>query len=168
MEKRRPFYEIVRVVVRVETVIVHKGALKKIKKISKARYEKEEKEVIGFLIGYFHEDSIEVKDIVIPEQKATSTYVEVEEEVSLVNALIKSNKKGTNKVWCVGYFHSHPGYRAFLSATDIETQIIWQRVNPRNIALVYDPVNEEAKAFRIDEEGDSFKEIELSIKIRNI
>ena len=136
-----------------------------IKKIAKARYEKDEKEVIGFLIGHFHEDSIEIKDIVIPEQRATTTYVEVEEEVSLVNALIQSDKKGTNE-FCVGFFHSHLGYGAFLSATDIETQRYWQKVNPRNIAVVYDPVNEEAKAFRIDEENDSFKEIEIPIKIK--
>jgi len=149
----------------VESVIVHKDALKMIKKIAKARYEKDEKEVIGFLIGHFHEDSIEIKDIVIPEQRATTTYVEVEEEVSLVNALIQSDKKGTNE-FCVGFFHSHLGYGAFLSATDIETQRYWQKVNPRNIAVVYDPVNEEAKAFRIDEENDSFKEIEIPIKIK--
>lgn len=149
-----------------KSVIVHKGALKKIKKIAKARYEKDEKEVIGFLIGHFHEESIEIKDIVIPEQSATTTYVEVEEEVSLVNALIKSNKKGTNE-FCVGWFHSHPGFKCFLSATDIETQENWQKVNPRNVALVYDPVHDEVKAFRIKIEEDSFKEVDIPIKIQN-
>ena len=143
-----------------------KEAFKKIRKIAKSRYEKEEKEVIGFLIGYFHEETIEITDIIIPEQTANRTYVEVEEEVSLVNALIKSNKKGTNEV-SVGWFHSHPGFKCFLSATDIETQMYWQRVNPRNIALVYDPVHTEVKAFRIVKEENSFREITIPIETQN-
>lgn len=146
--------------------MLDKGALKKIKKISKNVYEKEEKEVIGFLIGHFHEDTIEIKDIVIPEQSATTTYVEVEEEVSLVNALIKSTKSGSNEV-CCGWFHSHPGFHCFLSATDIETQENWQKVNARNIALVYDPIHDEVKAFRIKRKEDSFKEVVIPVKIQN-
>ncbi|NVM31494.1 MAG: Mov34/MPN/PAD-1 family protein [Candidatus Helarchaeota archaeon] len=149
-----------------ETVILRKDALKKIRQFSKTKYENEEKEVIGFLIGFFREEEIEITDIIIPEQTGDRTYVEVEEEVSLVNALIKSNKKGTNEV-CVGYFHSHPGYRAFLSAIDIETQVYWQKVNPRNIALVYDPIHSEVKAFRVEEVEDAFREITVSIKIEN-
>lgn len=149
-----------------EAIILRKDAFKKIKKFSKTTYENEEKEVIGFLIGFFREEEIEITDIIIPEQTADRTYVEVEEEVSLVNALIKSNKKGTNEV-CVGYFHSHPGYRAFLSAIDIETQFYWQKVNPRNIALVYDPIYLEVKAFRVEEVEDAYREISISIKIEN-
>ncbi|NVM54111.1 MAG: Mov34/MPN/PAD-1 family protein [Candidatus Helarchaeota archaeon] len=149
-----------------EVIIVHKSAFKKIKKVAKAKFEKEEKEVIGFLIGHFHDESIEIKDIIIPEQTADRTFVEVEEEVSLVNALIKSNRIGTNEV-CCGWIHSHPGFKCFLSATDIETQMYWQRVNPRNIALVYDPVHVEFKAFRIKKEEDSFQEIDIPIKIHD-
>jgi 26S proteasome regulatory subunit N11 len=149
-----------------ESIILHKSALEKIKRISKSIFEKEKKEVIGFLIGYFHETSIEIKDVVFPEQTANRTYVEVEEEVSLVNTLIKAENQGTNEI-CLGWYHSHPGFRCFLSATDIETQIHWQKVNPRNIALVYDPVHSEIKAFRIEIQNDAFKQIDISLKVQS-
>ena len=148
-----------------ESIILHKNAFEKIKSISKSIFEKEKKEVIGFLIGYLHETSLEIKDVIFPEQTANRTYVEVEEEVSLVNALIKGEKQGTNEI-CLGWYHSHPGFRCFLSATDIETQINWQKVNPRNIALVYDPVHSEIKAFRIEIRDDAFKQIDISLKVQ--
>ena len=144
---------------------LHKVAFEKIKRISKSIFEKEQKEVIGFLIGYFHQNSLEIKDVIFPEQTGNRTYVEVQEEISLVNALLKADREGTNEI-CLGWFHSHPGFRCFLSATDIETQIHWQKVNPRNIALVYDPLHSEVKAFRIEEENESFKQIDVSIKIQ--
>jgi 26S proteasome regulatory subunit N11 len=151
----------------IEDIILRKMAFKKIKKIAKRKLDKEDKEAIGFLIGYFHENSLEIKDIIIPDQTASKISVKVEEEVSLVNALIKSNKKGMNEI-CVGWFHSHPpGYGCFLSATDIETQMYWQRVNPRNIALVYDPVHSEIKAFRTKKEKDSFKEINIPVRLQD-
>lgn len=148
-----------------ESIILHKSAFEKIRSISKSIFEKEKKEVIGFLIGYLHENSIEIKDVVFPEQTANRTYVEVEEEVSLVNALIKAEKQGTNEI-CLGWYHSHPGFRCFLSAIDIETQINWQKVNPRNIALVYDPLHSEMKAFRIEVQNDAFKQIDISLKVQ--
>lgn len=150
---------------KLELIILHKVAFEKIKNTSKSIFAKEQKEVIGFLIGHFQQNSIEIKDVIIPEQTGDSTHVEVEEEISLVNALLKADRNGTNEI-CLGWFHSHPGFRCFLSATDIETQIHWQKVNPRNIALVYDPLHSEVKAFRIKEEEGSFKQIDVSIKIQ--
>ncbi|MHA1129882.1 MAG: hypothetical protein ACTSQI_08855 [Candidatus Helarchaeota archaeon] len=149
-----------------ETVVLNKGVFKKIKKIAQTHFNREKKEVIGFLIGFFHKYFIEIIDIIIPEQSANRTSVKVEEEVSLVNELIKSQKMGIKTV-CVGWWHSHPGFRCFLSATDIETQDYWQRVNPRNVALVYDPVNSELKAFRIKKEEDTFQENVIPIEIKD-
>jgi len=150
-----------------EEIILKKLAFKKIKKIAKRKFDREDKEVIGFLIGYFHENSIEIKDIIVPDQTASKISVKVEEEVSLVNALIKSNKKGMYEI-CVGWFHSHPpGYGCFLSATDIETQMYWQRVNPRNIALVYDPLHREIKVFRTKKENDLLGEINIPVRIQD-
>jgi proteasome lid subunit RPN8/RPN11 len=39
----------------------------------------------------------------------------------------------------VGWAHSHPGYGAFLSETDLQTQALWFR-QPWSVALVFDPV----------------------------
>ncbi len=62
---------------------------------------------------------------------------------------------------------SHIFLTQVVSATDIETQENWQKVNPRNIALVYDPVHDEVKAFRIKREEDTFKEVDIPVKIQN-
>ena len=149
-----------------EIIILKKRAFNKIKKIAKSKFKEGEKEAIGFLIGHFYEESVEITDIIVPDQSAERTYVEVKEEISLVNALINSTIKGTSEI-SVGWFHSHPGFRCFLSATDIETQDYWQRVNPRNVALVYDPLHSEVKAFRIKKEEDTFQQIDFPIKIQD-
>jgi proteasome lid subunit RPN8/RPN11 len=46
----------------------------------------------------------------------------------------------------VGWYHSHPGHGVFLSGTDRATQAAWFRL-PWHIALVVDPLRQEAAAF---------------------
>lgn len=42
--------------------------------------------------------------------------------------------------FCVGWWHSHPGFGLFLSATDIKTHIFsFQITRPHSVALVIDP-----------------------------
>ena len=44
--------------------------------------------------------------------------------------------------FCVGWWHSHPGFGLFLSATDIKTHILsFQITRPHSVALVVDPTN---------------------------
>ena len=41
---------------------------------------------------------------------------------------------------CVGWYHSHPGFGCWLSMVDIQTQKSFERLNPRAVAVVVDPV----------------------------
>lgn len=40
----------------------------------------------------------------------------------------------------VGWYHSHPGFGCWLSMVDIQTQKSFERLHPRSVALVIDPV----------------------------
>lgn len=46
----------------------------------------------------------------------------------------------------VGWAHSHPGFGAFLSETDLRTQARWF-AQPWSVALVFDPVRDELLCF---------------------
>ena len=48
----------------------------------------------------------------------------------------------------LGWYHSHVGYTSFMSGIDIQTQMKYFR-QPFHAAIVIDPINIEAKAFRI-------------------
>jgi len=41
---------------------------------------------------------------------------------------------------CVGWYHSHPGFGPWLSGTDVQTQISQEKLFPRAVAVVVDPV----------------------------
>jgi 26S proteasome regulatory subunit N11 len=48
----------------------------------------------------------------------------------------------TEPEFCVGWWHSHPGFGLFLSQTDITTHIFsFQLVQPLSVALVVDPID---------------------------
>jgi proteasome lid subunit RPN8/RPN11 len=52
----------------------------------------------------------------------------------------------------VGWYHSHPGFGCFLSATDLDTQR-GMFSGDAHVALVVDPVKEEAGAFKLAKGG---------------
>ena len=49
-------------------------------------------------------------------------------------------EKLADSEYCIGWWHSHPGYGLFLSQTDIQTQIFsFQMTHELSVALVVDP-----------------------------
>jgi 26S proteasome regulatory subunit N11 len=52
----------------------------------------------------------------------------------------------------VGWYHSHPGYGCFLSETDVATQKAMFS-GASHVAMVVDPVKEQAGAFKLAKEG---------------
>ena len=66
-------------------------------------------------------------------------YVTVGEEYSVAFS-DEDFKVFENTHYCVGWWHSHPGFGLFLSATDINTHIFsFQISRPYSVALVVDP-----------------------------
>jgi proteasome lid subunit RPN8/RPN11 len=72
----------------------------------------------------------------------------------------------------VGWWHTHPGLRIFMSSTDQKTQIAYQRLNANTVALVMDPAEITAKnpgmrGFQI-KDGAIPKSLEVTLNFDNI
>lgn len=72
----------------------------------------------------------------------------------------------------VGWWHTHPGLRIFMSTTDQKTQIAYQRQNSNTVALVMDPAEITAKnpgmrGFQV-KDGIIPKSLEVTLNFENI
>jgi proteasome lid subunit RPN8/RPN11 len=117
-------------------------------------------EVAGLLLGKESRGAVEVWDAVTGPQEGHAGYVKLNEEVMAMVAE-KLFALGLD-VYIVGWYHSHPGYGLFLSAVDVRTQLAYQALYSKSIALVIDPSkflqtgdisNIAFKVFRIDGEA---------------
>ena len=119
-------------------------------------------EVAGLLVGKYlkRNDILEVWDAITGGQKSTPGFVYLEEEaIAAAAEWVLKNRPG---LYIVGWYHSHPGFSIFLSAIDIETQKLYQKMFPKAVALVVDPLKyaetrklQDLKfsVFRIDRRG---------------
>ena len=97
-------------------------------------------EVIGLMLGSFIDDyTVQVVDVFATPQSATGTSVESIDEPFQANMVELLKQVGRNET-VVGWYHSHPGYNVFLSDVDLQMQKLWERLNPRCVAVVVDPV----------------------------
>ena len=131
------------------------------------------REVAGLLVGKYlkKQDVLEVWDAITGEQKATSAFVYLEEEIMAVVAeWLMRERPG---LYIVGWYHSHPGFDLFLSTIDIETQKRYQLMFPKAIAMVVDPVRYaqtrrlrdlKFKVFRLNKKGEVV-EVRVSLGI---
>ena len=98
------------------------------------------REVAGLLVGKYlkKSDVLEVWDAISGDQKASSGFVYLDEDVMAATAeWLMRERPG---LYIVGWYHSHPGFDVFLSTIDIETQRRYQTMFPKAIAMVVDPV----------------------------
>jgi len=112
-------------------------------------YAREGLEAMGFMLGDFYkwEGSLytDVVRVVTGDLDASHSHVRFSEAgLSQVAAELDH---GTGQI-IVGWYHSHPGFGCFMSSTDWNTQ---QKMfsRPYHIAVVVDPINREAQAYRI-------------------
>ena len=131
-------------------------------KIIKHALDDLEREVAGLLIGKYlkRSDVLEIWDAITGDQKSTPGFVYLEEDtIAAAAEWVLRNRPG---LYIVGWYHSHPGFSIFLSAIDIETQKLYQRMFPKAVALVVDPMRyaetrrlQDLKfsVFRIDKKG---------------
>lgn len=97
-------------------------------------------EVMGLLLGTFIDRyTVHVTDVFSTPQHAQSNMVESTQEDKIVEYKNKLSKVGRNEN-VIGWYHSHPGWDVFLSDMDQSSQINWQRLGHRNVAIVIDPI----------------------------
>ena len=120
-----------------ETVYISGMALLKMLKHGKSGIPQE---VVGLMLGRFIDDyTVQVVDVFATPQKSTGTSVESIDEEFQVNTTEMLKLVG-RKEDIVGWYHSHPGFGVWLSNVDINMQLSWEKINPRCIAVVVDPV----------------------------
>jgi proteasome lid subunit RPN8/RPN11 len=118
------------------------------------RHAPERLEVMGLLVG-------EVRRHKGVEFSVAKAAITTELEASGVG--VRFSRGGLNELAAalsrvgfdyvvVGWYHSHPGFGCFLSDTDVETQR-QMFSGSAHVALVVDPVKEEAAAFKLSPSG---------------
>lgn len=115
------------------------------------RHVDERREVMGLMLGSIHlhngKEYALVRDVATTDLDATS--VSVKFDRSGFEKLFESlDDSGFNYV-IVGWYHSHPSWRCFMSATDIQSQraLFDKRYHT---AVVIDPISKEIDAFFLE------------------
>ncbi|HID74327.1 MAG TPA: hypothetical protein EYP43_04675 [Thermoplasmata archaeon] len=93
-------------------------------------------ECMGFLLGDVRDDVIHIKDAV-PITNGSKVEVRFTDEQYRIADEI--NSKLSEDMWVVGWYHTHPGHDLFLSTIDKVNHAGYQALNPKAVALVFDP-----------------------------
>lgn len=98
-------------------------------------------EVMGYFRGRIQDDTYIVMDAFPLPVEGTETRVNAGREAEEYTARLDELCEQMNKQERVlGWYHSHPGYKPYLSGIDVQTQQSMQTVGPM-LAIVIDPVN---------------------------
>nr|MDO8079777.1 Mov34/MPN/PAD-1 family protein [Candidatus Freyarchaeota archaeon] len=97
------------------------------------------RESAGFLIGKIVGEELLVTDSTMTKHTGTAGHVVVD-NTEMAEIADELSSRGENES-IIGWWHSHPGMGAgFMSRTDTATQEKYQKMFPRAVALVIDPV----------------------------
>lgn len=95
---------------------------------------------MGLMLGEFVDDyTVHVIDVFAMPQSGTGVSVEAVDEVFQTRMMDMLRQTGRDQM-VVGWYHSHPGFGCWLSSVDIHTQHSFERLNPRAVAVVVDPI----------------------------
>ncbi|KAJ1984597.1 multicatalytic endopeptidase [Dimargaris verticillata] len=97
-------------------------------------------EVMGLMLGEFVDDyTVRVIDVFAMPQSGTGVSVEAIDEAYQASMMEMLKQTGRTES-VVGWYHSHPGFGCWLSSVDVNTQQAFERLNPRSVAVVVDPI----------------------------
>ncbi|MHA2365363.1 MAG: Mov34/MPN/PAD-1 family protein [Candidatus Hodarchaeales archaeon] len=124
-------------------------------------------EVIGLLTGYIENKDTPLARIIVtdafPIGHGTDVNVQIQNPQSHVR--VYQEKEKNNII--VGWYHSHPSYGAFMSQTDYQTQLRYQKLArsgemTQPFALVIDPtrINKSSYGFKIFRLTNNYREWE--------
>ncbi|KAJ1922256.1 COP9 signalosome catalytic subunit rri1 [Mycoemilia scoparia] len=97
-------------------------------------------EIMGMMQGKIKGDTMYVMDAFALPVEGTETRVSAQEEgyEYMVDYVEKAKKIGRHEN-VIGWYHSHPGYRCWLSGIDVRTQMLNQQYQDPFLAVVIDP-----------------------------
>jgi COP9 signalosome complex subunit 5 len=97
-------------------------------------------EVMGMLMGKIVRSTFHVLNVFPLPVEGTETRVNAQSQANeyIINFLETQRASGVTD-YCVGWYHSHPGYGCWLSGIDVGTQSINQQYQDPFLAVVIDP-----------------------------
>ncbi len=120
-----------------ETIQISSLALLKMLKHGRAGVPME---VMGLMLGEFVDDyTVRVFDVFAMPQSGTTVSVEAVDPVFQTKMLDMLKQTGRSEM-VVGWYHSHPGFGPWLSSVDVNTQMSFEALNKRAVAVVIDPI----------------------------
>lgn len=120
-----------------EKIIISSLALLKMLKHGRAGVPLE---VMGLMLGSFVDEyTTNVVDVFAMPQSGTGVSVEAVDPV-FQQKMIEMLKQTGREENVVGWYHSHPGFGCWLSGIDVGTQQSFEKLDPRNCAVVVDPI----------------------------
>jgi len=107
-------------------------------------------EVIGLLVGKPEGDTLVILDATPLPVEGGEAWVAPPESVLALMTSLQDAMEEKRKERFVGWYHSHPFdvdslSKCFMSATDVQTQTVWQMQLPIWVAIVVDPLRSLAK-----------------------
>ncbi len=115
-------------------------------------------EVIGLLAGKLDDNGLIVQiEDAYPMGHGSAVSAEIKDYKNYVRAFNDIKK---NNLFICGWYHSHPSYGLFMSTDDFDTQIRYQKLWPKSLALVIDP-------YLIDGKSLGFKIFKADLKLRS-
>eukprot|EP00708_Paratrimastix_pyriformis_P003578 GAFH01002362.1.p1 GENE.GAFH01002362.1~~GAFH01002362.1.p1 ORF type:complete len:360 (+),score=75.34 GAFH01002362.1:146-1081(+) len=97
-------------------------------------------EVMGLMLGQFVDEyTVRVEDVFAMPQSGTGVSVEAVDYVFQQKMLEMLRQTGRTET-VVGWYHSHPGFGCWLSGVDMNTQQSFEKLDPRAVAVVVDPI----------------------------
>ena len=103
-------------------------------------------EVIGLLTGYTENTDTPLTCLVVTDAFPIGHGTDITAQINNPQSMVKVYKESSKKNQIIlGWYHSHPSYGAFMSETDYQTQVRYQRLSSNAspftspIALVIDP-----------------------------
>ncbi|KAH8105949.1 JAB1/Mov34/MPN/PAD-1 ubiquitin protease-domain-containing protein [Cristinia sonorae] len=97
-------------------------------------------EVMGLMLGEFVDEyTVQVIDVFAMPQSGTTVSVESVDHVFQTKMMEMLKQTGRPEM-VVGWYHSHPGFGCWLSSVDINTQQLFESLDPRSVAVVVDPI----------------------------
>ncbi|KAK9888218.1 hypothetical protein WA026_000485 [Henosepilachna vigintioctopunctata] len=101
-------------------------------------------ETVGYLAGReLNEEELSVTHLILPEQFGFSDFFKVKDSHILIKYLEQ------NELLILGWIHSHPIEKPYLSSSDMHYQSVFQSVLPEAVAMVYSPKEMKSTIFNL-------------------
>jgi proteasome lid subunit RPN8/RPN11 len=106
-------------------------------------------ETCGMLCGRRVQSGLVITHILVPQQTGTSDYCAATDEEGLLDAQLRLD------LICVGWIHTHPQHKCFLSSIDLHTSVSYQALLPDALAVVLAPTDVKLPVgiFRLTQHG---------------